>query len=460
MPLPRSVGISTPESDTLAATGTIESMRDPARFSKSDVEHFGSIFLSSAADSKMSRSLPRPPRPPGPPIEGDPDGSRPPPTSYPYAPAGPDVDRRGSLLPAPQEHGSRRGTQSTTSMGEPGSWPSRNISIPRLAGPSGFSPHGRSPSSSDLSASNPARQSPDLRNILSHPDSTRPGQSASAPEPWRTHQREQLPPLSHVLPSEPPSASSRSPYSSPWGANSPKSPRPSSLSATAGYEPVPSQPSPYSERSATRSSVYTPLPGPDRSIRNHPPSTPTYGGSQPRGASDLAYPASYHDRQRHERFSEPAVAGGPRWPPRSEPTASETHPSSYSSASVASVSGGPSQQQDAAAAAIHQVEPPFSGEAIGPSIWTGTHFLPRYMGERLVRGEGMCYFYDDGTHCKTVIDGEPVTAHWGVTKAGKPRKRLAVACLTCREKKIKCDPDYPKCVQCEKFGRVCKFKNA
>jgi len=72
----------------------------------------------------------------------------------------------------------------------------------------------------------------------------------------------------------------------------------------------------------------------------------------------------------------------------------------------------------------------------------------------------MCYFYDDGSHCKTVIDGEAVNAHWGVTKAGKPRKRLAIACVTCREKKIKCDPDYPRCVQCEKFGRVCKFKNA
>ncbi|KAI0598041.1 hypothetical protein F4775DRAFT_206908 [Biscogniauxia sp. FL1348] len=99
-------------------------------------------------------------------------------------------------------------------------------------------------------------------------------------------------------------------------------------------------------------------------------------------------------------------------------------------------------------------------DGLGPKIWTGTHFLPRFVRQAEVPGEGLCYFYDDGTHCKTVIDGEPVNAHWGVTKAGKPRKRLAIACLTCREKKIKCDPDYPRCVQCEKFGRVCKFKNA
>jgi hypothetical protein len=99
-------------------------------------------------------------------------------------------------------------------------------------------------------------------------------------------------------------------------------------------------------------------------------------------------------------------------------------------------------------------------DGLGPKIWTGIQFLPRFVRQAEVPGEGMCYFYDDGTHCKTVIDGEVVNAHWGVTKAGKPRKRLAIACITCREKKIKCDPDYPRCVQCEKFGRVCKFKNA
>lgn len=99
-------------------------------------------------------------------------------------------------------------------------------------------------------------------------------------------------------------------------------------------------------------------------------------------------------------------------------------------------------------------------DGLGPKIWTGTHFLPRFVRAAEVPGEGTCYFYDDGSHCKTVIDGEAVNAHWGVTKAGKPRKRLAIACVTCREKKIKCDPDYPRCVQCEKFGRVCKFKNA
>ncbi|KAF3054090.1 hypothetical protein E8E11_011495 [Didymella keratinophila] len=57
---------------------------------------------------------------------------------------------------------------------------------------------------------------------------------------------------------------------------------------------------------------------------------------------------------------------------------------------------------------------------------------------------------------RAIIDGEPVNPSWGITKAGKPRKRLAQACLTCREKKIKCEPGYPKCHQCAKSQRVCR----
>lgn len=122
------------------------------------------------------------------------------------------------------------------------------------------------------------------------------------------------------------------------------------------------------------------------------------------------------------------------------------------------VHGGVNQPQNPTSTISVEGVP--SKDGLGPKIWTGTHFLPRFLRAADVPGEGMCYFYDDGSHCKTVIDGEAVNAHWGVTKAGKPRKRLAIACVTCREKKIKCDPDYPRCVQCEKFGRVCKFKNA
>jgi Fungal Zn(2)-Cys(6) binuclear cluster domain len=122
------------------------------------------------------------------------------------------------------------------------------------------------------------------------------------------------------------------------------------------------------------------------------------------------------------------------------------------------ISQGPNPPPTPTSTVISEGVPAKDG--LGPKIWTGTHFLPRFVRAAEVPGEGMCYFYDDGSHCKTVIDGEAVNAHWGVTKAGKPRKRLAIACVTCREKKIKCDPDYPRCVQCEKFGRICRFKNA
>lgn len=82
--------------------------------------------------------------------------------------------------------------------------------------------------------------------------------------------------------------------------------------------------------------------------------------------------------------------------------------------------------------------------------------VPRCIGQREVPGEGICYVYEDGTYCRAIIDGEPVNPSWGITKAGKPRKRLAQACLTCREKKIKCEPSYPKCQQCTKSQRICK----
>jgi hypothetical protein len=80
----------------------------------------------------------------------------------------------------------------------------------------------------------------------------------------------------------------------------------------------------------------------------------------------------------------------------------------------------------------------------------------RCVGQREVPGEGLCYVYEDGTFCRAIIDGEAVNPSWGITKAGKPRKRLAQACLTCREKKIKCEPGYPKCHQCAKSQRVCR----
>ena len=74
--------------------------------------------------------------------------------------------------------------------------------------------------------------------------------------------------------------------------------------------------------------------------------------------------------------------------------------------------------------------------------------------------EGNCYIFDDRSCGPIFIDGEDVHPPWGITKAGKPRKRLAQACISCREKKVKCDPGSPKCLQCHKFGRECRFESA
>lgn len=115
--------------------------------------------------------------------------------------------------------------------------------------------------------------------------------------------------------------------------------------------------------------------------------------------------------------------------------------------------GQTSAYQGAISPAIHpDSSPPAPSNTVKPQ--------PRVVAERDIPGEGPCWVYEDGSTCKKVIDGELVNAQWGVTKAGKPRKRLAIACTTCREKKIKCDPAEPKCVQCEKFGRECKFMTA
>jgi hypothetical protein len=79
------------------------------------------------------------------------------------------------------------------------------------------------------------------------------------------------------------------------------------------------------------------------------------------------------------------------------------------------------------------------------------------IGEQVVEGK-LCYVYSDHTHCPKSINGDVVNPKWGTTKAGKPRKRLGQACNTCREKKIRCDPQVPKCAQCQKFGRECRFE--
>lgn len=87
---------------------------------------------------------------------------------------------------------------------------------------------------------------------------------------------------------------------------------------------------------------------------------------------------------------------------------------------------------------------------------TGAENQKKYLGVRSVAGEGAYHFYEGGYRIPTHVDGEQVNPAWGLTKANKPRKRLALACLDCREKKIKCEPGVSSCLQCEKAKRPCR----
>jgi hypothetical protein len=290
---------------------------------------------------------------------------------------------------------------------------------------------------------------------------------ASQPPP-----RQQLPSLSSLFGPPPPARTLHSPLS----ADRPKSytttspldrplgpPLERSYSSSSYFPPAstssPSTSQPRGTYDPRHESTYPPLAGTSRPVPLSPRSRELErGGPPPRsdyGSAGRWPPPPEAGRVEYgpgSREPMPFKAPLDRYPPPLAGQKHEHEPSMYHRPPHGNLPPTPSS-------AVAPEGIPVK-DGLGPKIWTGTHFLPRFVRAAEVPGEGMCYFYDDGSHCKSVIDGEAVNAHWGVTKAGKPRKRLAIACVTCREKKIKCDPDYPRCVQCEKFGRICKFKNA
>ncbi|EKD13424.1 uncharacterized protein L3040_002719 [Drepanopeziza brunnea f. sp. 'multigermtubi'] len=302
------------------------------------------------------------------------------------------------------------------------------------------------------------------------------GMYQTRPETTQKPTREQLPSLSSLFAtsSHPPiptsSYSERSPVfsaGSPLDARAPATPVHPDRSYDASYFQRPSVGGQYSYNSKAEQAERLAIPPPRPSQHGARPGSPRYDSrytpievSRSHVHAPLSAWSSHPQSNKPEYLSRDNSSFRPhqdiRQPaPLNRAEADSTTfyregqhgtpaTASYPATPVSNVAGDPLTTKD----------------GLGPKIWTGTQFLPRFVRQAEVPGEGMCYFYDDGTHCKTVIDGEIVNAHWGVTKAGKPRKRLAIACITCREKKIKCDPDYPRCVQCEKFGRICKFQNA
>lgn len=106
---------------------------------------------------------------------------------------------------------------------------------------------------------------------------------------------------------------------------------------------------------------------------------------------------------------------------------------------------------------VAQGDTPLSHPSLRSDVRPTTTFVP-HQPRRLHREEPDHPTYATRISMANPVDGEPVNAKWGMTKVGKPRKRLAQACTTCREKKIKCEPSHPKCVQCQRTNRECRFE--
>ena len=86
---------------------------------------------------------------------------------------------------------------------------------------------------------------------------------------------------------------------------------------------------------------------------------------------------------------------------------------------------------------------------------SGRPWTVNYVGSRDIINEGLCHIYDDGFFIPAYVNGEWVNPELGLTKNGKPRKRLGRACKSCNSKKIKCEPGHRKCRQCEKAQIEC-----
>ncbi|KAJ6110450.1 hypothetical protein N7486_002685 [Penicillium sp. IBT 16267x] len=218
--------------------------------------------------------------------------------------------------------------------------------------------------------------------------------------------------------------------------------------------------------------LLTPAAGPNSPPAYHQPfanSTPgadhreysyPFHGHEPAHSSQIT-PVSTQDRGRSESFPQPQTGTLPSLSQVAmhNPRDMAHHAATRSDPSAASFQHSQSPYHGAP---FHE-NPPSVGDISSPestSRTQGQSVLPLVIDERYVEGEGVCYFYADGSHVPKLINGVLVNANWGVTKAGKPRKRLAQACLTCREKKIKCQPNLPKCDQCQKSGRECRFESA
>ncbi|KAI9890326.1 MAG: hypothetical protein M1814_004236 [Vezdaea aestivalis] len=178
---------------------------------------------------------------------------------------------------------------------------------------------------------------------------------------------------------------------------------------------------------------------------DHLPTFPSHFSSHPRQEHSSSYP--YPTLDRPDRSA---------WP-RTPQTTSPQTPANQFEATFSPQPPGPSSNTLDQSSYVDEASN--TGDESGTDSAIEAN-VPRFVRSETVPNEGEIYIYDDGSRCPARIDGELVNQRWGITKAGKPRKRLALACLTCREKKIKCEPGEPRCVQCEKTNKECRIRPA
>ena len=249
-----------------------------------------------------------------------------------------------------------------------------------------------------------------------------------------------LPRLQDILISPGPSTTPRhSSYHDPWSAPA-AGPRKDSLGSD-GYFTHTGQPHP--------SHVYPPPPPPEQ---HHPYSShPVRRAERP--ALDIGASAR-----------EPSLAGPPSAPTARienhyERPENQFQHNRHTSTTSYFTGGVRSPYTPASADDGHYRSPVVTFERLANNssvAAAGAEARNKYLGVRDVPGEGTFHLYEGGYRIPTHVDGEQVNPAWGLTKANKPRKRLAMACLDCREKKIKCEPGVDSCLQCEKAKRPCR----
>ncbi|KAK4501369.1 hypothetical protein PRZ48_007177 [Zasmidium cellare] len=282
-------------------------------------------------------------------------------------------------------------------------------------------------------------------SLLDGPNSSRRPDGYRNPGPAQPEYRPQtqnLPRLHDILTSAPPEPSPQT-YSSGWNATN----GPASQQNGDGY---------YGGRSSWHPPLANP---PHEQPQSYPPPPPPQNRHLELPILETS-PVARHDSHSaapHSPYSGyPDASRDYRDPRRDRARQASTSTSSYLPNGIASPYT-PAGHDDAA----KQYRSPIASLERPPSSALGLSAAEaaangNYMGVQDIPGEGSFHMYEGGYRIPTHVDGETVNPAWGLTKANKPRKRLAMACLDCREKKIKCEPGTVSCLQCEKAKRPCR----